>query len=114
MNRDDRTHNGSVRKADTWSPGARLRVLRARSEAGSAPRRRRTGCFMGLLDAGAWQGKIYLSGWVGGSGGDYPVTEPATRAELGRIGRATPRGRPPAPPRGAPAPPARDARAYTP
>jgi benzaldehyde dehydrogenase (NAD) len=45
---------------------------------------------MGLLDAGAWQGKIYLSGWVGGSGGDYPVTEPATGAGLGRIGRATP------------------------
>jgi benzaldehyde dehydrogenase (NAD) len=45
---------------------------------------------MALLDAGAWQGKIYLSGWVAGSGGDYPVTEPATGAELGRIGRATP------------------------
>jgi benzaldehyde dehydrogenase (NAD) len=45
---------------------------------------------MGLLDAGTWQGKIYTSGWVAGAGGDYPVTEPATGAELGRIGRATP------------------------
>ena len=45
---------------------------------------------MGLLDAGTWQGKIYSNGWAAGSGGDYPVTEPATGAELGRIGRATP------------------------
>ena len=45
---------------------------------------------MGLLDSGAWHGKIYSSGWTEGSGGDYPVTEPATGAELGRIGRATP------------------------
>jgi len=45
---------------------------------------------MGLLDSGSWHGKIYSNGWVDGSGGDYPVTEPATGAELGRIGRATP------------------------
>src|SRR5262249_20037695 len=35
-------------------------------------------------------GKIYSNGWTAGSGGDYPVTEPATGAELGRIGRAAP------------------------
>src|ERR1700683_3797502 len=45
---------------------------------------------MGLLDSGSWHGKIYSNGWVDGSGADYPVTEPATGAELGRIGRATP------------------------
>ena len=45
---------------------------------------------MGLLDSGSWHGKIYSNGWVDGSGGDYPVTEPATGAELGRIGHATP------------------------
>lgn len=38
---------------------------------------------MGLLDSGSWHGKIYSNGWVDGSGGDYPVTEPATGAELG-------------------------------
>ena len=45
---------------------------------------------MGLLDTGTWHGKIYSNGWVDGSGGDYPVIEPATGAELGRIGHATP------------------------
>src|SRR6202050_4639235 len=45
---------------------------------------------MGLLDSGSWHGKIYSNGWVDGSGGEYPVTEPATGAELGRIGHATP------------------------
>src|ERR1700691_2270572 len=45
---------------------------------------------MGSLDSGPWQGKIYSNGWVDGSGGEYPVTEPATGAELGRIGHATP------------------------
>ena len=37
---------------------------------------------MGLLDSGSWHGKIYSNGWVDGSGGDHPVTEPAT--EIGR------------------------------
>jgi len=45
---------------------------------------------MGLLDSGSWHGKIYSNGWVDGSGGGYPVTEPATGAELGRVGHATP------------------------
>ncbi|HEY7144507.1 MAG TPA: benzaldehyde dehydrogenase [Streptosporangiaceae bacterium] len=45
---------------------------------------------MGLLDSGAWQGKIYSDGWRPGSGGEHPVIEPATGDELGRIGFATP------------------------
>jgi len=45
---------------------------------------------MGLLDSGAWQGKIFSGGWRPGSGGEHPVTEPATGQELGRIGYATP------------------------
>jgi benzaldehyde dehydrogenase (NAD) len=45
---------------------------------------------MGLLDSGAWQGKIYSDGWRDGSGGEHPVIEPATGAVLGRIGYATP------------------------
>ena len=45
---------------------------------------------MGLVDSGAWQGKILSGGWRPGSGGEHPVTEPATGDELGRIGYATP------------------------
>ncbi|HKE63945.1 MAG TPA: benzaldehyde dehydrogenase [Micromonosporaceae bacterium] len=41
------------------------------------------------MDAATWHGKIYLDGWTQGSGGDAPVREPATGAELGRIGLAT-------------------------
>ena len=45
---------------------------------------------MGLLDGVDWQGHIFKGGaWVEGRGGDYPVVEPATGAELGRMGRAT-------------------------
>ena len=45
---------------------------------------------MGLVDSGDWQGKIFSGGWRPGSGGEHPVTEPATGDELGRIGYATP------------------------
>jgi len=46
---------------------------------------------VGLLDGIDWQGKIFMAGeWVPGRGGDYPVVEPATGAELGRMGQATP------------------------
>src|SRR3984957_20260867 len=45
---------------------------------------------MALMDEAVWRGKIYSGGWVDGSGGDAPVTEPATGAELGRTGIATP------------------------
>src|SRR5690348_3744153 len=45
---------------------------------------------MGLLDGIDWQGAIFRAGeGVPGRGGDYPVVEPATGAELGRMGRAT-------------------------
>lgn len=45
---------------------------------------------MGLLDGIDWQGKIFKTGeWVPGRGGEYPVVEPATGAELGRMGQAT-------------------------
>jgi benzaldehyde dehydrogenase (NAD) len=43
---------------------------------------------MTLLDSGTWQGKIYSGGFTSGGGGDYGVVEPATGAELGRLGRA--------------------------
>ena len=44
---------------------------------------------MGLLDAVDWQGKIFKAGtWQTGGGGDYPVLEPATGAELGSMGAA--------------------------
>ncbi len=45
---------------------------------------------MTLLDAATWQGKVYSGGWVTPEGGDGPVTEPATGAELGRTGIADP------------------------
>ncbi len=43
---------------------------------------------MGLLDAGAWAGKVFSGGWVKSAGGDAPVVEPATGAEIGRAGTA--------------------------
>ncbi|WP_433498961.1 benzaldehyde dehydrogenase [Sphaerimonospora sp. CA-214678] len=43
-----------------------------------------------LLDGADWQGNIFKNGeWTAGSGGDYPVVEPATGNELGRMGQAT-------------------------
>ena len=45
---------------------------------------------MTLMDESAWRGKIFLGGWTAGSGGDAPVTEPATGQEIGRVGLATP------------------------
>jgi benzaldehyde dehydrogenase (NAD) len=45
---------------------------------------------MSLLDAVDWQGNIFKGGkWQPGAGGDYAVVEPATGAELGRMGQAT-------------------------
>ncbi len=45
---------------------------------------------MSLLDAVDWQSNIFKAGsWQPGGGGDYPVVEPATGAELGRMGLAT-------------------------
>jgi benzaldehyde dehydrogenase (NAD) len=45
---------------------------------------------MALMDESAWRGRIFLAGWVKGSGGDAAVIEPATGAEIGRVGVATP------------------------
>ena len=45
---------------------------------------------MTLMDRAVWQGKIYSGGWVSAPGGDAAVIEPATGAELGRFGVATP------------------------
>jgi benzaldehyde dehydrogenase (NAD) len=45
---------------------------------------------MQLLDSKTWTGRIFLDGWHSGSGGEMPVVEPATGAELGRVGVATP------------------------
>jgi benzaldehyde dehydrogenase (NAD) len=38
----------------------------------------------------AWQGRVYSGGWVTPEGGDAAVIEPATGAELGRTGIASP------------------------
>jgi benzaldehyde dehydrogenase (NAD) len=45
---------------------------------------------MAFLDEAAWRGKVYSGGWVTASGGDAPVTEPATGDALGRTGIAAP------------------------
>ena len=45
---------------------------------------------MSLLESKEWEGKIFIDGWVPGSGGPYAVTEPATGNELARMGCATP------------------------
>jgi benzaldehyde dehydrogenase (NAD) len=44
---------------------------------------------MSLLEKSAWQGKIFSNGWVSGSGGEYPVTEPAIGGVMGALGAAT-------------------------
>ncbi len=44
---------------------------------------------MTLMDESAWRGKVFLGGWSPGGGGDIPVTEPATGAEIGRVGLAS-------------------------
>lgn len=45
---------------------------------------------MSLLDKSVWHGKAFSGGWKQTGGGDAPVTEPATGAELGRVGIANP------------------------
>jgi benzaldehyde dehydrogenase (NAD) len=45
---------------------------------------------MALLEDGAWRGKVWTGAWTDGSGGTYTAVEPATGAELGEVGRATP------------------------
>ncbi|HEX4704798.1 MAG TPA: benzaldehyde dehydrogenase [Pseudonocardiaceae bacterium] len=60
-----------------------------------------------------WHGKVFLGGWVPGSAGDRAVVEPATGAELGRIGLAGPADVAAAAERGAAAQRAWAARPYT-
>jgi benzaldehyde dehydrogenase (NAD) len=43
-----------------------------------------------LLDKSVWHGKAFSGGWKQVGGGEAPVTEPATGAELGRVGIASP------------------------
>jgi benzaldehyde dehydrogenase (NAD) len=43
---------------------------------------------MSLLDQETWHAKIFNGGWVKAEGGDATVLEPATGAELGRVGIA--------------------------
>jgi benzaldehyde dehydrogenase (NAD) len=43
---------------------------------------------MNFLDGANWQSNIFLDGWRQGGGGDAPVVEPATGAELAKSGRA--------------------------
>ena len=45
---------------------------------------------MALMDESVWRGRIFLNGWTEGGGGDAPVIEPATGAEIGRAGVASP------------------------
>src|SRR3954464_15831915 len=47
---------------------------------------------MSLLEDGAWHGKVWTGTWTDGSGGTYTAVEPATGAELGEVGQATPAG----------------------
>ena len=44
---------------------------------------------MSFLDESTWRGKVYSGGWKTAAGGEAPVTEPATGAELGRTGIAS-------------------------
>ncbi|MEH1128769.1 benzaldehyde dehydrogenase [Micromonospora sp. CPCC 206061] len=43
-----------------------------------------------LLETATWQSKFFSNGWAAGEGGDAPVEDPATGAELGRVGIAGP------------------------
>ncbi|RKS73483.1 benzaldehyde dehydrogenase (NAD+) [Actinomadura pelletieri DSM 43383] len=43
---------------------------------------------MALLDPGVWTGKVFDGRWATATGGVYDVTEPATGATLGVLGRA--------------------------
>jgi benzaldehyde dehydrogenase (NAD) len=43
-----------------------------------------------FIDESIWQGKVFSGGWRQASGGDAAVIEPATGAEIGRAGIASP------------------------
>src|SRR5437879_9727357 len=41
-----------------------------------------------LMDPQIWSGKIFNGDWITPTGGEYPVVEPATGAQLGVLGHA--------------------------
>jgi len=43
-----------------------------------------------FLDESTWSGRVFSGGWTPGSGGEAAVIEPATGAEIGRTGLASP------------------------
>jgi len=43
-----------------------------------------------FLDSARWNGRLFLGGWTDSPSGTTPVVEPATGAELGRVGSAGP------------------------
>jgi benzaldehyde dehydrogenase (NAD) len=43
-----------------------------------------------FIDESIWSGKVFSAGWQQASGGDAAVIEPATGAEIGRVGIASP------------------------
>ena len=43
---------------------------------------------MNLLDPKTWEGQVFSGGWTTSHGGELPIEEPATGAELGRSGLA--------------------------
>ena len=45
---------------------------------------------MSLLDSADWTGRVWSAGWVEADGGERAVVEPATGAELGRVGIGAP------------------------
>ena len=45
---------------------------------------------MTFIDESIWSGKVFSAGWQQASGGDAAVIEPATGAEIGRVGIAAP------------------------
>ena len=44
---------------------------------------------MAFLDEATWRGKVFTGGWNQAGGGDAAVVEPATGAEIGRVGIAS-------------------------
>src|SRR4051794_15057563 len=71
-------------------PG-RSRVLRRPQPAApTRPREAKETSDMGLLDDGAWHGKVWTGSWTDGSGGTYDAVEPATGDVIAPAGKATP------------------------
>src|SRR3954449_6575491 len=71
-------------------PG-RSRVLRRpQPAAATRPREAKETSDMGLLDDGAWHGKVWTGSGTDGSGGTYDAVEPATGDVIAPVGKATP------------------------